>query len=137
MEFFVSRRSAAVVGLWLTLVGVIAATPFWKHYFFTTLCTLAVYVCAVLLVCVMHFSTYRVRVGKHHLTLRGGLLFRFTKRMPLRFISGCYLLSTPLQRRLKVCVLILYSSAGITCIPGAPLTPAQALCALLTQGDGV
>ncbi|MEG2698080.1 MAG: hypothetical protein RR951_04050 [Ruthenibacterium sp.] len=70
--------------------------------------------------------------------LRGGTIFRcatVVHRVPRRFVTGYYILSSPLQRRTGSCVLVLLYSGGLLVIPGAPLEDAEALTAQLAENS--
>lgn len=75
-----------------------------------------------------------VRVGGNHLTLRRGLLFPVTRRIPLRFLAGCHIVQTPLQRMTGTCLFFLYSSGCTTLVPGMRKADAECLSAKLTHG---
>lgn len=93
--------------------------PFWKNFFTPTL---AVFLLVAnwrrASVCGAAAGSSCVRVGGNHLTLRRGLLFPVTRRIPLRFLAGCHIVQTPLQRMTGTCLFFLYSSGCTTLVPG-------------------
>lgn len=137
MEFSVSRRGAAVVSAWFVLAGALVSLPFWRLFFQTTLLCLMAWALLCFALLIPHFSACTLRVGAHHLTLRRGILFLITRRVPLRFVTGCFLLRTPLQRLTGTCCLLLFTSGSILLVAGAGVAEAEALCARLTQGGRV
>lgn len=137
MEFSVSRRGAAVVCLWFVLLGAVVCLPFWRMAFPTTLLCLMAYTLLCFCLLAPHFASCRIRVGAHHLTVRRGILFVSTWRLPLRFITGCYVLRTPLQRLTGTCCLVLFASGSFTVLPGVRFCDAETLTAQLTQGGRV
>lgn len=134
MEFTVPRRGAAVVGGWCAALGGAACLPFWGRRFVPTLAALALWLALSFGVLAPRLASCVVRVGGRHLTLRRGLLFPVTRRIPLHFITGCQILQTPLQRLSGTCVLILYASGCTTLAPGLRRADAEALSARLTHG---
>lgn len=66
--------------------------------------------------------------------LRRGLLFPVTRRIPLRFLAGCHIVQTPLQRMTGTCLFFLYSSGCTTLVPGMRKADAECLSAKLTHG---
>lgn len=119
MELKASRRGAAVVALWVTIFGAVicllfallGAAPGFILCIFLTFCVLAIVVAA-------RVSTCFFRCGAHHVTLRRGLLFLTTQRIPLRFISGCSVWRTPLERLSGTCVFTLYTSGSFAAVFG-------------------
>lgn len=134
MEFFVPRRGAAIVGGWCAAVGALLCLPFWKNYFGPTLGVLIAWMALCFGVLSPRLSSSVVRVGGNHLTLRRGLLFPITRRIPLRFLAGCHIIQSPLQRLTGTCVFILYTSGCITLVPGMRKVDAERLAARLTHG---
>ncbi len=134
MEYTVPRRGAAVVSAWPAGLGAVLSLPFWKNNAAFTLPALLLWAAVCFGILAPRLSSCVLRVGGHHLTLRRGLLFPVTRRIPLRFVTGCHILQSPLQRMTGTCVLALYSSGVTTVAPGLRRADAEALAALLTQG---
>lgn len=134
MEFCVSRKGAAVVSLWFAAAGAVVSIPFWRAFWLETLGALIVYWILCLWLLTVRLASCKVRAGAHHLTVRRGVLFLTTRRLPLRWIAGCHILRTPLQRHTGTCLLVLYASGSITVVAGAPYAKAEQLSALLAQG---
>ncbi|WP_367925749.1 PH domain-containing protein [uncultured Ruthenibacterium sp.] len=134
MEFRVTRSGAALIGFWAVLAGILISLPFWALNAAASLLGLAIW--CVICVCILipRWSSCRVRVGGNHLTVRRGILFLETKRMPLRFITGCRIVQTPLGRRRGGCVLVLIASGTSTIIPGIRRSDAEQLAAKLSHG---
>lgn len=134
MEYTVPRRGAAVVSAWLAGLGALVCLPFWKSSFASTLMALLLWLAVCFGILAQRLSSYVLRVGEHHLTLRRGLLFPVTRRVPLRFVTGCHIVQSPLQRMTGTCLLFLYSSGVTTLAPGLRRADAEALAARLTHG---
>lgn len=134
MEFRVSRRGAAVIGVWCMVPGLAVCVPFWRTAFAGTFWFAVLWIAVCLAVVIPRCASCAVRVGGNHLTVRRGLLFLSTRRLPLRFITGCQILQTPLGRAAGVCMLALYASGTITLLPGIRRADAEALSARLTHG---
>lgn len=92
--------------------------PFWKNFFTPTLAVFLLWLAACFGVLAPRLASSCVRVGGNHLTLRRGLLFPVTRRIPLRFLAGCHIVQTPLQRMTGTCLFFLYSSGCTTLVPG-------------------
>jgi len=137
MEYTVPRRGAAIVSAWFAAAGILLSLPFWNGGFAATLGALLVWFALCFGALAARLASCVLRVGAHHLTLRRGLLFPVTRRVPLRYITGCHILQTPLQRMTGTCVLVLYASGCITVMPGAKRADAEALCTRLVYGGGV
>lgn len=134
MEFAVSRRGSAVIGLWAIVLCALLCAPFWHSAFLPTLAVFCIGGALLFLLTAVHFSTCKVRCGVHHLTMRRGILYTVTRRVPLRFITGCQILRSPLQRITGTCLLLLFASGSTTLIAGANFADAQRLSAFLAYG---
>ncbi|MEF9970094.1 MAG: PH domain-containing protein [Ruthenibacterium sp.] len=136
MEFAVSRRGGAVIGLWAVLLCALVCAPFWHSAFLPTLAVFLGGSMLLFLMAAVHFSACKVRCGAHHLTMRRGILYTVTRRIPLRFITGCQILRSPLQRLTGTCILLLFASGSTTLIAGANFADAERLSAFLAHGRG-
>ncbi|MEG0911265.1 MAG: PH domain-containing protein [Ruthenibacterium sp.] len=136
MEFAVSRRGGAVIGLWAILLCALVCVPFWGSAFLPTLAVFILGGMFLFLVATVHFSTCHVRCGAHHLTMRRGILYTVTRRVPLRFVTGCQILRSPLQRLTGTCILLLFASGSTTLVAGADFADAERLSAFLAHGKG-
>lgn len=134
MEFRVTRSGAALIGFWAILAGALVSLPLWLVESGAALLTLILWCAVCVCILVPRWASCRVRVGGNHLTVRKGLLFLVTKRMPLRFITGCRIVQTPLGRRSGGCVLVLIASGTCAVIPGVRRSDAEQLAAKLSHG---
>ena len=134
MEFSVPRHGAAIVSGWCAALGAMLCLPFWKYFFTPTLAVFLLWLAACFGVLAPRLASSCVRVGGNHLTLRRGLLFPVTRRIPLRFLAGCHIVQTPLQRMTGTCLFFLYSSGCTTLVPGMRKADAECLSAKLTHG---
>lgn len=134
MDFRVTRRGAAIVSAWLAGAGSLLLAAFWRGGagMLVLCCTALSAVCFFAVA--PRLASCSVRVGGNHLTVRQGLLFLSTKRLPLRFVTGCRIFQTPLCRAAGVCVLLLFSSGTVTLVAGARLADAEALAARISHG---
>ena len=121
MEFSVPRHGAAIVSGWCAALGAMLCLPFWKNFFTPTLAVFLLWLAACFGVLAPRLASSCVRVGGTHLTLRRGLLFPVTRRIPLRFLAG-------------TCLFFLYSSGCTTLVPGMRKADAECLSAKLTHG---
>ena len=69
----------------------------------------------------------RVHVDERRLTVRAGRIFFLKQHMPLRFITGCTVLRTPLGRLSRTGVFVLSFSGGVCIVFGLSLRDAAAL----------
>ena len=127
MEFSVPRHGAAIVSGWCAALGAMLCLPFWKNFFTPTLAVFLLWLAACFGVLAPRLASSCVRVGGNHLTLRRGLLFPVTRRIPLRFLAGCHIVQTPLQRMTGTCLFF-------TLVPGMRKADAECLSAKLTHG---
>ncbi|MEG1176321.1 MAG: hypothetical protein RSD62_06660 [Ruthenibacterium sp.] len=135
MTIRVSRRAAALISSWFMLAGLVVSVLFWSRWFVQTLLCVLLWCAVCMLLGTLYVSSYRVFAGRHHLSVRHGLLFSVIHRVPRRFVTGYYILSSPLQRRTGSCVLVLLYSGGLLVIPGASLEDAEALTAQLAENS--
>jgi membrane protein YdbS with pleckstrin-like domain len=134
MEYHVSRRGAALIGLWCAAPACALALLLWRTAPAVVCTLLTLWLLACFCALVPRISSMRVRVGGNHLTLRSGILFLSTKRIPLRFITGCRIWQSPLQRRTGDCVLLLLASGTSALIPGIARRDAEHLASILSHG---
>lgn len=134
MEYSAVRRGAAVVGVWCAALGGLVCLPFWKSRFLPTLAALALWLAVCFGVVAPRLASGTVRLGGNHLTLRRGKLFLTTRRIPLRFVTGCQIIQTPLQRLSGTCIFLLFTSGCTAAAPGLLRADAEALSARLTHG---
>lgn len=134
MEFSVDRRGAAIVSGWCAAAGILVCLPFLWSFPVSPLIFLGLWLLLCFGVLAPRIASATVRVGGNHLTLRRGLFFPITRRIPLRFLSGCHIMQSPLQRMTGTCVFILYSSGCTTFIPGMRKADAELLSEKLTHG---
>lgn len=136
MEYTVPRRGAAVVSLWFAALGALLLLLFLNVSVPALLAALLVWFALCFGALSARLASCVLRVGAHHFTVRRGLLFPVTRRVPLHFLTGCHIVQTPLQRMTGTCVMILYASGCTTVLPGARRADAEALCARYLHGGG-
>ena len=78
---------------------------------------------------------FRIRVDEHRLVIRAGRVFFFKQHIPLRFITGCTVLRTPLGRLTHTGVLVLSFSGGVCVVCGLSLRDAALLSRRLALAD--
>ena len=132
MTLRATRRGAAIVGLWSLAVSLAAAYLLRGLVYLPLLAWLA----AALSVTAVpeYFSSVHVRVGAHHLTMRRGRVLTTVRRVPLRFVAGCSIWASPLQRMTGTCILLIHTSGSTTFLPGIRRSDAEQLAAYLAQG---
>lgn len=129
-----TRRGAAVVGLW-GLAAFCIASALVRGFAYLPVLT---WLCAALSVTALpaYLASARLRCGEHHLTLRRGRFLLTIRRIPLRFVTGCTIWASPLQRMTGTCVLVVHTSGSMTVVPGVRRSEAERLAARLSQGGG-
>ena len=132
LSFAATRRGAAVVGLWSFAASVLCALLLRGFGWLPGACWLLAALSLTALPA--YLSSAQVRCGAHHLTLRRGRILLTVQRMPLRFIAGCTIWATPLQRMTGTCVLVVHTSGAMSVIPGVRRSDAERLTAHLSQG---
>ncbi len=132
MNFTATRRGAAIVGLWAFGASCLMAYLLAGFAWLPGL----MWLCAALSVTALpaYLASAQLRCGAHHLTLRRGRVLSTVRRMPLRFITGCSIWATPLQRMTGTCVLVVHTSGVTTLVPGVRRSDAERLAAHLSQG---
>ena len=130
MEFHATRRGCAIAATWLALAGgaVILLLAGVRPLLFLLWLAVCYGVAAP------HLSSCRVRIGGNHLTIRRGLVFFSTKRIPLRFVTGCWLLRSPLCRATNTCLMIIFSSGSVSLVPGVRIADAERLAERVSHG---
>lgn len=137
MNFTVNRKGALLAAGWLTgLCGVIA---FLLWLFWNWLAALLFFVIGALVctsLCLLHRQGYRVRVTGRELSVERGFFYRMLERVPLRSITGVWILSTPLGRLLGSCAIMVFTAGATVVIIGLTTADSERLrSALLTGGD--
>ncbi len=126
MNIRVSRQNAAIISLWFIALGFIFSLI--VLFFFNAIYALvffAFFSLFSMLFGTVYFSSFKLFIGKTHVSLRHGRLLKFTHRMPRRFVTGCHIISSVLQRQKNICILIILCSSGFYIVPGITLNCAQ------------
>lgn len=134
MEFSVDRKGALLVSGWFAAAGIVLCLPFLSLFSVSPLIVLAVWLFLCFAVLAPRLISAVIRVGGNHLTVRKGVFFPVTRRIPLRFLSGCHILQSPLQRMTGTCLFILYSSGCTTVLAGLRKEDAELLSEKLSYG---
>ncbi len=132
MNVNITRQSAAAVTLWLLVPGAILS--FATSLFFTNIygfIFFALWSVVFVPFCMAYFSTFKLCIGKTHVSLRHGIFFKFTHRMPRAFITGCHIITSPLQRSKNVCILIILCASGFYVVPGISVGNAEKVADIL------
>ncbi len=130
MQFTVKNKGALIISMELALLcavvsGIVAILFFWLGILLGAVCLLA----CILLYFRMHRA--RVCISETELTLHKGVFFPLILRIPVRFLTACHILQTPLQRAFGVCVCVLISSGTFALLLGANYQDAMALYTLV------
>lgn len=137
MEYRVPRRGAAIVSAWAALLGVPVSLPLWRLGAPAAFTLLFLWMALCFGALSARLASGVLRVGAHHFTLRRGRLFPVTRRVPLRFVTGCSILQSPLQRMTGTCLLLLYASGCTTLVAGLRRADAEALAERLSYGGRI
>lgn len=78
--------------------------------------------------------SFCICLDEHRLVLRAGHMFFFKQHIPLRFITGCTVLRTPLGRLTHTGVVVLSFSGGVCVVCGLSLHDAALLSRRLALG---
>ncbi len=119
MQSEIKFGSAIIISLWFCALGIIIA------YFISLLFAFAAFVFIViwLLLFGVYFTfylcTFKMHIAKGHVSLHHGIIFKFTHRVPIRFVCSCRILTTPLLRKKNSCIIILFYAGGFIIFPGA------------------
>ena len=117
LRFTASAGGARVVALWLLLVGaVLAPFVFWQTFWGGVLfCAVWLFFCAV---CVpLHLSTVRGSVSLGAVRFSRGILFKSSRRVPTRFVTGVCRIRTPLLALTHSSLLVVYTSGCVLFLP--------------------
>ena len=133
MEFSVPRHGAAIVSGWCAALGAMLCLPFgkislrrrWRYF----CCG-----CGVLRRAGAAAGFVLRACGRQPSDASARPAFPVTRRIPLRFLAGCHIVQTPLQRMTGTCLFFLYSSGCTTLVPGMRKADAECLSAKLTHG---
>lgn len=117
LRFTASAGGARVVALWLLLPGaVLAPFVFWQNFWGGVLfCAVWLFFCAV---CVpLHLSTVRGSVSLGEVRISRGILFKSSRRVPTRFVTGVCRIRTPLLALTHSSLLVVYTSGCVLFLP--------------------
>ncbi len=121
-------KNALIICLWFCLAGLVAAIALlWFFSYTVGLIFFAVWFLIFGVFLCAYICTFKIHIASAHISLRHGMVFKFVHRAPLRFISSCRIITTPLQRRTKSCVVILLYAGGFFVLPGADINFANML----------
>ena len=135
MEYRLQRRGLAVLALWLCLPGCALSAFFFWQSVPAGLVFLCAWVAAALILCLGRGASVRVRCERGELQVQAGVVFRTLKRLPVRFVSGVQVLSTPLLAWAGCRILTVHSAGIVLALAGLTAEDAQRLAALL-GGEG-
>lgn len=82
-------------------------------------------------------ASCRVQVHESHLAIHKGVMFRSGMRLPLRFLSGCRVLRSPLGRMAGGCTMLLSYSGGAVLLIGIHEQDAAAFCTRFFHGGAL
>ena len=137
MDFRLHPRASLFITLWLCLPGAVLC-PF---IFWQTVTGGAVFsVIWAAAAAVLGFSWGRTLRGSARagvLTVCVGILFKFTWRLPLRYVTGITRLETPLMQLSGTCALVVHTSGRALLLPAISEAAAIQLAALLQREAGL
>ena len=122
MEIQATWRGCAVASAWAAALGALVFTALLGPN-------------ALVLLLTPFFRSFRIRVDEHRLVIRAGRVFFFKQHIPLRFITGCTVLRTPLGRLTHTGVLVLSFGGGVCVVCGLSLRDAALLSRRLALAD--
>ena len=134
MEIRIRTSGSTVVGFWFCLLGAgLSAFVFWQSIL-AGLIFLAGWCGASMGICRLRGASVRGRLTGSEIEVSRGLFFKTVRRLPTRFISGVYRLDTPLLRRARASIVLVYSPAGVLLLPGMDAQDAARLELALMGG---
>ena len=131
MEIQATWRGCAVASAWAAALGALVFTALLGP----NALVLIGWTALSFLLLTPFFRSFRIRVDEHRLVIRAGRVFFFKQHIPLRFITGCTVLCTPLGRLTHTGVLVLSFSGGVCVVCGLSLRDAALLSRRLALAD--
>ena len=138
MNYTVTKKGAMLAAIWLT--GLCGVCAFLVWLFWNWLAGLLIFLLGALLsvwLCLLHRQGYHVRVTGREFSVERGFFYRTLRRVPLRSVTGVWILSTPLGRLLGACAMMVFTSGTVVILVGLTAADSERLRnALLSGGDG-
>jgi len=131
LRFTLDPAACRVIGLWLFIPGaVMAPFLFWQSTFAGLFFVIPWSIISLWLV-PLHARSLEGSISLGEVRIRRGILFKCSRRIPTRFVTGSCRLGTPLLRSLHCSVLVLYTSGTFLLLPGLADSDADQLLSLL------
>ncbi|MEG2053460.1 MAG: PH domain-containing protein [Oscillospiraceae bacterium] len=125
--FRIKKTSSFIVTCWvLILLAIIFFFIPFKDFFtpFFLWLGLGLFVGSILW---LHSGTVKLEVRERELYFERGILILQSKRLPLRYITGLYILRTPLQRLFKQCTVVICSAGSFSFFIGFNISDVNVL----------
>lgn len=134
IHFSLHRRGVRVLCLWAVLLGA-ALCPFvfWQSRAAGFLFA-ALWLAASLVWLPLRAASLQGSASHGEVRVQQGLLFKTSRRLPTRWVTGADRFSTPLLALCGCCVLVVYTSGGVLLLPGLENAQADRLLLLLQGG---
>ena len=137
MDFRLHPRASLFITLWLCLPGVLLCPfVFWQSIPGGAVFS-AVWAGIALVLGWSWGHTLRGSARAGVLAVQVGLLFKFTWRLPLRYVTGLTRLETPLMQLSGTCALVVHTSGRALLLPALSEAAAIQLAALLQREAGL
>lgn len=133
LQFTLDPAACRLMGLWLFFPGAVASPfifwqSFWAGAVFFILWSLV-----SLWLIPLRCRSLKGSVSLGEIWVDTGILFKTSRRMPTRFVSGTQRIETPLLRWCGCSVVIIYSSGTVILLAGLADATADALLAALEE----
>ena len=134
LRFTLDPAACRVVGLWLFFPGAVMAPFLFWQSFAVGMVFLIVWSLLSLWFVPLHARSLEGSISLGEVRVRRGILFKFSRRIPTRFITGSCRLGTPLLRSCHCSLVVLYTSGTLLLLPGLSDQNADQLLSLLEVG---
>ncbi len=133
LQFKLDPAGCRVLGLWLFLPGgLVCPFLFWRSFVAGAVFLIGWLVVSLWL-CPLWAQSFSATVTLGEVRVEYGLLFKFRRRVPTRFITGISRMSTPLLHSCGCSLVLLHASGTCLWLLGLSDKTADQLLALLEE----
>ena len=128
------KNSGIVPAVWVSVLVLIVLLfiPF-SGFFLPFTIWLGVFVVAIL-VFKVHVATIKIHLKPREIHISRGFIFLSNKKIQTKYITAFSIMQSPLQRVLKQCVIVIYTSGSVSVVCGVAIKDANELYAKLKNG---
>ncbi|MEF9864821.1 MAG: PH domain-containing protein [Oscillospiraceae bacterium] len=132
MGFTVKNKGAALTACQLTAIGLLLSYALSFAVLWVGAVLAVGFVLGGFLI-YLRLIRSRIFVDKTEISITKGFFLPTAFRVPLRFISACHIIQTPLQRIIGSCYCVLITSGTFAVIAGLSAKDANAMYALIRE----